>query len=142
MRVRSRVRVVRARLTSLADSKVAGELLSRKTGCGLRFTKAAKCRESVEARVKTQDPVNFMVLHNSKMHGVSCGYLPVAYDNFPRTLCNSQINRKSLLGDAEQSVKRGLDGITPINRCVTVQNLLQGLGIAKEALAFTDQSLQ
>jgi hypothetical protein len=62
------------------------------------------------------------------------------HDNFLCALCCGQINGQHLIGDAEQSVERRLDGVPTIDRDIAVQYLLEDLGIRNQALSITNQS--
>ena len=61
------------------------------------------------------------------------------HNNLFRKFRRGPINRQHLIGDAEQSVKGGLDGISPVYGDIPVQDLLQDFGIRNQALSFADE---
>ncbi len=83
-----------------------------------------------------------MLLHDRQMHGITSGYVRVPHDNFFRAFRRGPINRQHLIGDAEQSVKGGLDGIAAVDGDVPVQDLLQDLGIRNKALPVADKTFE
>jgi hypothetical protein len=63
----------------------------------------------------------------------------VAHDNFLRAFRRGPINGQHLIGNAEQSVERRLDGIAAVYGDIAMQDFLQDLGIGNQALPVGDQ---
>jgi hypothetical protein len=51
-------------------------------------------------------------------------------------------DRKDLVHDAEQSIEGGLDGIAALDRNLTMQDLLQHLGVGNQPLSGRDGALE
>ncbi len=60
-------------------------------------------------------------------------------DNLFGALGSGPRDIKHLIDNAEECVKRRLDGVSPVDGNVPVQDFLQDLGISYEALAVVDQ---
>src|SRR5207249_8395546 len=52
-----------------------------------------------------------MVFHDGQMHSITRRHLSMPHDNFLCALRPGQINGQHLVGNAEQSVERRLDGV-------------------------------
>jgi hypothetical protein len=76
-----------------------------------------------------------MVFHDGYMH---CIVRPISQDNMFRTLSDGPINGQHLIHDADQSVKRRLDCVAPVDSDVAVQDFLENLGVRNQALALAD----
>jgi len=75
-----------------------------------------------------------MVFHDGQMYSITRGHLSMAHDNFLCALCCGQINGQHLVGNTKQCGERRLDGVPTIDSNITVQYLLQDLGIRNQAL--------
>jgi hypothetical protein len=66
----------------------------------------------------------------------------MSQDNFFGALGDPSRHVQHLIDDAQQSVERWLDGVTAVDGDVTMQDLLQDLGVGDEALALIDQPFE
>lgn len=78
------------------------------------------------------------MLHDREMYGVTRRQLPIPQDHLFRALCDRPINRKHLIHYAKQSVERGLDYVAAVDSDVTVQDLLENLGVRNQTAALAD----
>jgi len=80
-----------------------------------------------------------MLLHDRQMHRIPRRYLPVAHHNLFSAFRRAPVNSQYLIGNAQQSVERRLDGIPPIYGDITMQNFLQDFGVGNQALPVANQ---
>ena len=80
-----------------------------------------------------------MLLHRRQMHGITRGHLPAPHHNLFRALGGDPVHGQYLIGDAQQNIECGLDGIAPVYGHIAMQDLLQYLGICDKALPVADQ---
>jgi len=80
-----------------------------------------------------------MDLHDGEVHGISGRESRIPQGNFLGTLRCREINRKDSIYHVQDCVECGLDGIPALNRSISMQNLLENLGIRDESLTFTDE---
>lgn len=66
----------------------------------------------------------------------------MAQNNLFRSFHDDLIDRQHQIDNAEQSIERGLNGIRSVDSNVTVQDLLQHLGIGDQALPLANQFLE
>jgi hypothetical protein len=78
------------------------------------------------------------MLHDREMYGITRRQLPIPQDNLFRALCDRPINRQHLIHYAKQSVERGLDCVATVDSDVTVQDLLENLGVRNQTPALAD----
>ena len=81
------------------------------------------------------------MLHDREMYGITRRQLPIPQDNLFRALCDRPINRQHLIHYAKQSVERGLDCVAAVDSDVTVQDLLENLGVRNQTPALADHFL-
>src|SRR5260370_10093989 len=58
---------------------------------------ARDSRESIKPRIKAQDSLDSMVLHDGQMHSITLRHLSMSHDNFLCALCCDQINSPHLV---------------------------------------------
>lgn len=80
-----------------------------------------------------------MVLGNGGMYSVASRNPPILKHNFLTALNCPLIDGEDLVHDGKECVESKLDGIAAINGNITMQNLLQNLGIRHEALTIPHQ---
>jgi hypothetical protein len=80
-----------------------------------------------------------VMLHDREMYGITRRHLPIPQDNLFRALCDRPINRQHLIHYAKQSVERGLDCVATVDSDVTVQDLLENLGVRNQTPALADR---
>src|SRR5712691_3399837 len=78
------------------------------------------------------------MLHDREMYGITRRQLPIPQDNLFRALCDRPINRQHLIHYAKQSVERGLDCVAAVDSDITVQDLLENLGVRNQTPALAD----
>jgi len=66
-----------------------------------------------------------MLFHDGKVYGVTSRKLPIPENNLLRTFDTCPIDGEHLVDDAEHSVKRRLDSITPVDGHVAVEDFLK-----------------
>ena len=76
-----------------------------------------------------------MSIHHGQMESISRREVTRAADNVLRALRVGLVDRDHLVHHPEQSVERQLDCVTSPNGYVSVQDLLQNLGVGHEAIA-------
>ncbi len=78
------------------------------------------------------------MLHDGEMYGITRRQPPIPQDNLFRALCDRPINSQHLVHDAKQSVERGLDCVAAVDSDVTVQDLLENLGVRNQPPTLAD----
>jgi len=76
------------------------------------------------------------------MHRVTGRQLSVPQNDLLRTLHHRDVYRQDLIYYSEQSVESWLDCVAAIDCNISVQDLLQDLGIGNKTLTVGDQLLQ
>ena len=76
------------------------------------------------------------------MHRVTSRQLSIPQNNLLRPLHHRAIYRQHVIDNTEQSVERRLDCASAIDRDISVQDLLQDLGISNQTLTVADQLLE
>lgn len=66
----------------------------------------------------------------------------MAQEDFFRAFGRSSIDGHNLIHDSEQGIERRLNGVTPVDCDVAMQNFLEHLGIRHESLPITDDFFQ
>jgi len=69
------------------------------------------------------------------MHGIPSGQAPVCEKNLFSPLDNGTVNREHFIDYAQKRIESRLNILTAIDRVITVQNLLQDLGVRYKPLA-------
>src|SRR5258708_1889857 len=80
------------------------------------------------------------MLHDREMYGITRRQLPIPQDNLFRALCDRPISRLHLIHYAKQSVERGLNCVAAVDSDITVQDLLENLGVRKQTSALEQSS--
>jgi len=83
-----------------------------------------------------------MLFHDGEMESITRRQPSMSQDNLLGTLGGGPRDVKHLIDDAQQSVKRRLDGVPAVDGDIPMQDLLQDLGVGDEALAVSDQLFQ
>src|SRR6266571_7982416 len=121
---------------------------NRERSSGTRIGTFSKSREAsdsgepVKTRIKAQDSLDSMLLHDGQVHGVTGGHLSASHHNLFRAFGCGPVYGQHFIGDAKQSVECGLDGVAPVYRHIAVEYLLQDLGIRDQALPVGDEVFQ
>src|SRR5437660_8880630 len=89
-------------------------------------------RKPIEARVKRQDLLDSVLLHHCQVYGVAGGKAPMTENNLLGALNDGTIDSQHLIDDAQQGIKRRLNGVATVKGDVAVQNLLQHFGISDQ----------
>jgi hypothetical protein len=100
---------------------------------------AADPGEIVKRMIEAQNSIYTLLLHDGKMDRIPRRKLWITQQNLLPTLHSGQINRENLLDDSQQGVKRWLNEVAPLDRCIPVQNFLKNLGVGYQPLAFRYQ---
>ncbi len=95
-----------------------------------RLAIACDLRKAIKAGIETQNPVNFMLLHYCKVHGVSCREAGISENKLFRAFHDCLINRQHLIHNGEQGIESWLDCVAAIYGDVPVQDLLKHFGVA------------
>lgn len=104
--------------------------------CLTSSLQALDSRETVEARIKTHDSAYSALLHYREVNGIAWRQAPVAQDNLFRTFGGRYVNRQNLIHYAQKRIERRLNCIPAIHGCITMEYLLQHLGIGKQSFPF------
>ena len=83
-----------------------------------------------------------MDLHDSDMHSISGRKPRVSERDFLGTIRGRKVNRKNIINHVQNCIERGLDDIPPLNRSVSMQDLLQDFSIRYESLTFVHEFFQ
>ena len=83
-----------------------------------------------------------MALHGRNVDRIASGERRAALNDLPCAEHVVFLNRVNLVHDLQRYSYRGINRITPVNRIIAMQNLLEYFGIGHQAFAFGDQALQ
>jgi hypothetical protein len=83
-----------------------------------------------------------MLFHNGKVQGIASRQAPISQNYCVCSLHGYVVNRQHLIDNPKKGIEGGLDCITTINGNVSMEYLLQHLGVCNQTLTVADQSLQ
>lgn len=76
-----------------------------------------------------------MLLHDGEMNRIAGGEPPIAQDDLLRSFQNEDVDGQDLVRDSQEHVEGGLDVKVTIEGRITMEDLLQHLGVGYESLA-------
>jgi len=98
--------------------------------------------EAIEPGVKRQDSADALMLHHRQVNGVPGGESGMAQEHGPSAIDGFEIDREHFVHHTKERVESRLDGVSPFDRRVPVQDFLQNLGIRNQTLLIGDAALE
>ena len=80
--------------------------------------------QTVKVAVEAHDPLDPVVAHHRQVNGISRGQIRVADDDLACLLNDLEIDRQNLVDDLEYDLETRVDGISPVDGDIAVEDFL------------------
>ncbi len=99
-------------------------------------------RAPLKPGVEAEDPADALLLHHRDVDGISGRQTPASQQDRFGALDTRRIDWEHLVDDPENGVERWLDSVLAIDGHVSVQDLMEDLGVSDQSLAIRDDTLE
>lgn len=98
--------------------------------------------DGIEPAIEAQDGIDAVLAHDRDVDGVTRREGPPAQELVPGMRDRVEIDRQHLIDDRQERIERRLDGVGSSNCPVSMQDLLQDLGVGDEQFTICDEPLE
>ena len=84
---------------------------------------------AVETGIEAEDRLNFHALHCGDVNSITCGEVRAVLRDFAGTKYIGLFYSEHVINDFENRLQGRVDGFTPVNGSVPVQNFLQDFSV-------------